>query len=126
MKNKFCPRWDSNQRFSQFTLFYRVKCENLFRKTNIKLKVLKLNKTKKFQILDDIKLIRFDLHWLIESIPEGFWSLFSMPYGIWRVSLWRNILNLVMFIIISLINSLVIFSRPSKGEKTMLGTRLPS
>ena len=22
------------------------------------------------------------LHWLIESIPEGFWSLFSMPDGI--------------------------------------------
>ena len=32
--------------FSQFTLFYRVEYENLFCKTNIKLKVLKLNKTK--------------------------------------------------------------------------------
>ena len=32
--------------FSQFTLFYRVECEKLFCKTNIKLKVLKLNKTK--------------------------------------------------------------------------------
>ena len=31
-------------RFSQFTLFYRVECEKLFCKTNIKLKVLKLNK----------------------------------------------------------------------------------
>ena len=48
---EFCPRWDSNPtegkiRFSQVTLFYRVKCEKLFCKTNIKLKVLKLNKTK--------------------------------------------------------------------------------
>ena len=33
-------------RFSQFTLFYRVECEKLFCKTNMKLKVLKLNKTK--------------------------------------------------------------------------------
>ena len=35
-------------RFSQFefTLFYRVECKNLCCKTNIKLKVLKLNKTK--------------------------------------------------------------------------------
>ena len=32
--------------FSQFTLFYRVECEKLFCKTNIKLKVLKLIKTK--------------------------------------------------------------------------------
>ena len=32
-------------RFSQFTLFNRVECEKLFCKTNIKLKVLKLNKT---------------------------------------------------------------------------------
>ena len=29
--------------FSQFTLFYRMECEKLFCKTNIKLKVLKLN-----------------------------------------------------------------------------------
>ena len=35
-------------RFSQFTLFYRVECEKLFCKTNIKLKVLKLNKTNVF------------------------------------------------------------------------------
>ena len=34
--------------FSQFTLFYRVECEDLFCKTNIKLKVLKLNKEKLF------------------------------------------------------------------------------
>ena len=33
-------------RFSQITLFYRVECENLFCKTNLKLKVLKLIKTK--------------------------------------------------------------------------------
>ena len=33
-------------RFSYFTLFYRVECEKLFCKTNIKLKVLKLNLTK--------------------------------------------------------------------------------
>ena len=32
--------------FLQFTLFYRVECEKLFCKTNIKLKELKLNKTK--------------------------------------------------------------------------------
>ena len=31
--------------FSQFTLFYRVKCEKLFCKTNLKLKVLKLIKS---------------------------------------------------------------------------------
>ena len=31
-------------RFSQFTLFNRVECEKLFCKTNIKLKLLKLNK----------------------------------------------------------------------------------
>ena len=31
-------------RFSQFTLFYRVECEKLFCKTNIKLKLLKLIK----------------------------------------------------------------------------------
>ena len=35
-------------RFSQFTLFYIVEYEKLFCKTNIKLKVLKLNKTKLF------------------------------------------------------------------------------
>ena len=35
------------------------------------------------QNLDDIKLKRFDLHWLIESISEGFWSLYPMPDGIW-------------------------------------------
>ena len=35
-------------RFSQFTLFYRVECEKLFCKTNIKLKLLnKVNKTKR-------------------------------------------------------------------------------
>ena len=54
MKNEFCPRWDSNPwppafaasvfRFSQFTLFYRVECEELFCKTNIKLKLLKINR----------------------------------------------------------------------------------
>ena len=43
-------------RFSQFTLFYRVECEKLFCKSNIKLKVLKLNKTKFISKLDDIKL----------------------------------------------------------------------
>ena len=37
---------EGNICFSQFTLFYRVECEKLFGKTNIKLKVLKLNKTK--------------------------------------------------------------------------------
>ena len=31
--------------FSQITLFYRVECEQLFCKTNLKLKVLKLIKT---------------------------------------------------------------------------------
>ena len=35
-------------RFTQFTLFCIVECEKLFCKTNIKLKVLKLNKTKLF------------------------------------------------------------------------------
>ena len=36
------------------------------------------------QNLDDIKLKRFDLHWLIESIPEGFWGVsFLLPDGIW-------------------------------------------
>ena len=33
-------------RFSQFTLLNRVECEKLFCKTNLKLKVLKLIKTK--------------------------------------------------------------------------------
>ena len=33
--------------------------------------------------LDDIKLQRFDLHWLVEAIPEGFWSLYPMPDGTW-------------------------------------------
>ena len=33
-------------RFSQFTQFNRVECEKLFCKTNLKLKVLKLIKTK--------------------------------------------------------------------------------
>ena len=33
-------------RFSQFTLFYRVECEKLFCKTNIKRKLLKLLKQK--------------------------------------------------------------------------------
>ena len=42
--------------FSQFTLFYRVECENLFCKTNIKLKVLKLNKTKRYHSLTVIQL----------------------------------------------------------------------
>ena len=91
MKNKFCPRWDSNppkphslstvrpswssgktpaanaggrgfeshrgqNLFFKFTLFYGVECEKLFCKTNIKLKVLKLNKQNLFQNLDDIKL----------------------------------------------------------------------
>ena len=39
--------------FSQFTLFYssRVECEKLFCKTNIKLKVLKLNKTNLFLLV---------------------------------------------------------------------------
>ena len=32
--------------FSQFTLFNRVECEKLFCKTNLKLKVLKINKNK--------------------------------------------------------------------------------
>ena len=32
-------------RFSQFTLFYRVECEKLFCKTNLKLKSIKINKT---------------------------------------------------------------------------------
>ena len=27
------------------------------------------------QNLDDLKFKRFDLHWLIESNPKGFWSL---------------------------------------------------
>ena len=27
------------------------------------------------------------LHWLIESIPDGFCSLFPMPDGFWRVPL---------------------------------------
>ena len=35
------------------------------------------------QNLDDIKLKRFDMHWLIELIPEGFWMLFLLPDGIW-------------------------------------------
>ena len=35
------------------------------------------------QNLDDIKLKRFDLHWLMESIPEGFWSLFPSARCIW-------------------------------------------
>ena len=34
--------------FSQFTLFYRVESEKLFCKTNLKLKVLKINKNKNF------------------------------------------------------------------------------
>ena len=52
-------------------------------KINLKLKVLKLIKQNLMQNLDHIKLKRLDLHWLIESIPEGFWSLYPMPDGIW-------------------------------------------
>ena len=46
----------------KFTLFYRVECEKLFCKTNIKLKVLKLNKkySKLFEMLEFI-LISFKL-----------------------------------------------------------------
>ena len=40
------------------------------------------------QILEELK--RFDLHWLIESIPDGIWSLFPMPEGFWRMPLWKN------------------------------------
>ena len=29
----------------------------------------------------------------VESIPDGFWSLFPMLDGIWRVPLWRKILS---------------------------------
>ena len=36
------------------------------------------------QNLDDIKLKRFDLHLLMESIPEGFWSLF--PSARWYLA----------------------------------------
>ena len=36
------------------------------------------------QNLDDIKLKRFDLHWLIVSIPEGFWMLF--PIATWYLA----------------------------------------
>ena len=37
---------DGKIRFSQFTLFYRVECEKLFCKTNLKLESIKINKTK--------------------------------------------------------------------------------
>ena len=43
-------------RFSQFTLFYRVECEKLFCKTNLKLKSIKINKTKFNAKLDDHKI----------------------------------------------------------------------
>ena len=70
--------------FSHFTPFYEVECEELFCKTNLKQKCIEINKNKNLiKILDDIKMKRFDLHWLIESIPEGFWSLFLLPDGIW-------------------------------------------
>ena len=48
MSSRFPPRANF---FSQFTLFYRVECEKLFCKTNIELKVLKLNKTKRTLII---------------------------------------------------------------------------
>ena len=35
----------------------------------------------------------FDLHWLIESIPNDFLSLFHIPDGFWRVPLQRNTFN---------------------------------
>ena len=51
-------------RISQFTLFYRVECKKLFCKTNIKLKVLKLNKRylklfEMFEFLISYKLIKY-------------------------------------------------------------------
>ena len=48
--------------FSQFTLFYRVECEKLFCKTNLKLKVLKLNKIKQKTLKNQNLLKYFDLH----------------------------------------------------------------
>ena len=42
--------------FSQFTPFYEVECEKLFCKTNLKLKCIKLIKTKFIKNLDDIKM----------------------------------------------------------------------
>ena len=44
--NTFSFKLVLQNNFSQFTLFYRVGCEKLFCKTNLKLKVLKLIKTK--------------------------------------------------------------------------------
>ena len=41
---------------SQFTLFYRMECKKLFCKTKIKLKVLKLNKTKYWKLLKMAKM----------------------------------------------------------------------
>ena len=77
MKNVFCPRWDSNPRPPAFA------ASVLTARPNINFKVLKLIKQNLMLNLDDIKLKRFDLHWLIESIPEGFWILYPMPDGIW-------------------------------------------
>ena len=53
-----------------------------------------------------MKLKRFDLHWLIESIPDGFWSLFPMPNGIWQVPLWRKILSRCFNISLRVVRSL--------------------
>ena len=50
---------DGKIRVSQFTLFYRVECEKLFCKTNLKLKLLKLIKQNLMQNLDDIELKKF-------------------------------------------------------------------
>ena len=52
--------------FSQFTLFYRVECEKLFCKTNLKLKVLKLIKTKimKSVLKSLLLIIRTNLYYV--------------------------------------------------------------
>ena len=58
------------------------------------------------QNLDDIKLKRFDLHWLIESIPEGFWMLFPIArwYLAWR--LYGEILSRCFNISLGVVRSL--------------------
>ena len=65
------------------------------------------------QNLDDIKLKRFDLHWLIESIPEGFWMLF--PIGRWYLAwcLCGEILSRCFNISLGVVRSLPVGPRPS-------------
>ena len=85
---KMCELWKTNFALGGIRITIRLTARP--RGLHGKERIIKKQNSIFIILVEDRKLKRFDLHWLIESIPDSIWSLFPMPYSFCLVPLWWN------------------------------------